>query len=776
MKNQVLWYNTEAKTWVEALPIGNGQMAALMFGNPTKERIALNIANLWSGDGRDKANVNQNIDWDAIREPIKKGQYQEAEELIKEKVLGDWTECFLPAGDVYISMEGVIKNPQKYVRRLDLSDAIYSEEYRDTKMCYEKEAFCDYNSKVLLVKYKGEHLNGNISINSQLEYTVEADSNMLLLKGRAPHYAAPIYYECEKPIQYDGDSMDYEIKVMAEGVDHTGQKIKLSPSDDGKAICFYDLNEITIYIYGETNFATEGADTFISKDKDIRSAIDAKLSDIISGDYYEIKNKHASIYKSFFDHVKLSIGEDTETDTLTRILDFKRGKNDNGLVNLLFNYGKYLLISSSCPGGEAANLQGIWNVEVRAPWSSNYTVNINTEMNYWPSEVLGLSENHEPMFTLLKRMEKKGTKVAKDMYHVDGWVTHHNVDIWGHATPVGYYAPRADCCTYGMWNMSGAWMCRHLYDHYAFTGDEEFLRETAIPITEGAVRFFLSWLVEEDGRLLTMPSTSPENQFFYDSNKRAATTMGSTMDMSIVRELFLNYIKLCDSANIENKIKQECRNALPKLPEYKIGKNGQLQEWYKDYDETDINHRHVSHLYGLYPSDTIKETDIDLRKACEITLNRRGDDGTGWCIAWKAALWARLLNGNRAWDLLKNQMRFTDVEYTSSKGGGIYTNLFCAHPPFQIDGNFGYIAAVCEMLIQSQEDYTRILPALPDEWSNGSVEGIRGRGGYTYCFSWENRKVIRLCIKAQKAGKLKLIVNGEQKTIDFASNLEITVI
>lgn len=774
MDNKLLWYKEKAKTWTEALPLGNGNMGALVFGDYENERIALNISTLWSGDGRDKSNPNKDIDWKSIKDTIRNGDYQGAESLIKENVLGDWSECFLPAGDIYIDFDNTKGSVREYKRSLDISTAVYEEEYKGETASYKKEAFCDYDTKAVIIKYVGDGLSGKISLKSQLEFRAESANNVIALKGRAPSYAAPVYYECENPVRYDGPSMDFEIKLVAKGVDAEKKEVNLKP--EGEVLSFDNLSELTVYAFGDTNFKDQDAESFIFKEKNISGEIDKKLSEVISKDYNEIKSNHIKIYQSYYNRMTLSLGEDTGTDTLKRVSDFNRGNSDTGLVNLIFNYGKYLLISSSCPDGEAANLQGIWNVDIRAPWSSNYTVNINTEMNYWPAEPLGLSENVTPLFNLMKRMEKRGKAAANQMYKTGGWVAHHNVDIWGQATPVGYYAPHPDSCTYGMWNLSGAWLCRHLYDHYAFTGDKDFLKETAFPLTDGAVEFFLSWLDDEDGTLLTMPSTSPENQFLYENGKRAATAMGSTMDMAIIRELFSNYIKICDALEIENENKTKCNEALGKLLGFMIGKHGQLQEWYKDFEENDINHRHVSHLYGLYPSDTIKEVDKDLREACKVSLERRGDEGTGWCIAWKAALWARLLNGKRAFDLLKKQMRLTDVKYVSAKGGGVYANLFCAHPPFQIDGNFGFTAAVCEMLIQSQEEYTRILPALPPEWEAGSVEGIRGRGGFSFDFSWKENIVSSLVIKAKTPGALKIIVNDKEIEVDFSKNLEVKVI
>ena len=441
----------------------------------------------------------------------------------------------------------------------------------------------------------------------------------------------------------------------------------------------------------------------------------------------------------------------------------------NDLITKMFHYARYLMISSSKPGTQCANLQGIWNHNLRAPWSSNYTVNINTEMNYWMAEKANLSDCHEPLFDLIERTASHGKKTAKEVYHLNGWVSHHNVDIWGHSSPVGYFGQDENPCTYSMWPMSSGWLCSHLWEHYRYTLDREFLREKAFPLIRGAVEFYLGYLVPYDGYLVTAPSTSPENTFTASDHSVHSVTFGSTMDCSILKELFGNYLKACEILDITD-LMDEVKAALKKLLPFKIGKEGQLQEWYLDYPEVDMHHRHVSQLYGLYPGNLIHREDKELLAACRVALDRRGDEGTGWCMAWKACLWARLGDGERALKLLKNQLHVTKEENCSLVGGGTYPNMLCAHPPFQIDGNFGFAAAVLEMLVQYQDDRIFFLPVLPEEWKDGKISGLRAPGGITIDFVWKDRCITECSLQSQTDMVRILLYNGIEKKVMLKAN------
>ena len=497
--------------------------------------------------------------------------------------------------------------------------------------------------------------------------------------------------------------------------------------------------DVYIYLSGITDFQAQ--DSYLSRKKQM-------LEQICDLSYQQLKEAHKKAYAAYFDRMDLTLDSGIQNDLITK----------------MFHYARYLMISSSKPGTQCANLQGIWNHDLRAPWSSNYTVNINTEMNYWMAEKANLSDCHEPLFDLIERTASRGKKTAKEVYHLDGWVSHHNVDIWGHSSPVGYFGQDENPCTYSMWPMSSGWLCSHLWEHYRYTLDREFLKEKAFPLIRGAVEFYLGYLVPYDGYFVTAPSTSPENTFTASDHSVHSVTFGSTMDCSILKELLGNYLKACEILGITN-LTDEVKAALKKLPPFKIGKEGQLQEWYLDYPEVDVHHRHVSQLYGLYPGNLIHREDKELLAACRVALDRRGDEGTGWCMAWKACLWARLGDGERALKLLKNQLRVTKEENCSLVGGGTYPNMLCAHPPFQIDGNFGFAAAVLEMLVQYQDDRIFFLPALPKEWKDGKISGLRAPGGITIDFVWKDRCITECSLRSQTDMVRTLLYNGTEKKV-----------
>ncbi len=761
-KKWSLIYDKPARIWTEAMPLGNGKLGAMVFGG-TKDRISVNLSSLWSGNGKEKTVCSKEIPWKEIRENIIKEKYGHAEKKIRKSVLADWTEAYLPAADLFLRMEG---KAEGFVRQLKLSEAVYEEQSSE----YRKEVFTDFKTNTLVLKLSastGKPLSVTISLTSPLLYKAEEGGEItsLSIKGRAPSYAAPNYYRCKDPIRYTQEAIEFKFGLR---VKYTEGEIRKEKNQ----IQLFNITEAVIYLSGETNFSS-GERPYLLKDGSWENVIKDNLRAAMNLDYESLKQAHIQYFRSFFDRCELQLG-DKESFSYTdeRLKQFTDGDVDPDLMALMFHYGRYLLISSSQPGGECANLQGIWNEKLRAPWSSNYTVNINTQMNYWPAEVCNLGDLVQPLFDLIKRTAIRGAKTAKELYGCDGWVSHHNIDLWGHSTPVGYYGEDENPCVYAMWNMSSGWLCRHLWEHYLYTGDEDFLEKTAYPLIEGAVAFYLGYLQEVDGYLLTVPSTSPENFFLDKRNEVHAVTMGATMDTAIIRELFQNYMeagKLIGKGEYADK----CQTALLKLPPCKIGKYGQLQEWFLDYEEADVHHRHVSHLYGLYPSDTIREK--DLREACKVSLERRGKDGTGWCIAWKAALWARLKEGEEMLSLLKNQLRFTAQQEISIKGGGTYSNLFCAHPPFQIDGNFGFTAAVAEAILQSHEGRLDLLPALPEEWKKGRVKGIRARGGFTLEFEWDEKQVKSYTVEAAVPGEIVIAYNGREEVLTFThSNRRIS--
>ena len=745
-----LSYNEAAKFRYDGLPLGSGDFGARINSYESYEDISLNIDTLWSGEKKDKINPLFTPDkLELIRNHILKKEYKEAEEISKTYLLGDWTECYLPAGNLIIKYLNEDTNYNVFKRELSLDNAVYTTMVENNHIKRNMTAFvsfCD-STFVALLDGNGKTLELEISLESQLKHNISVDGNRMTLKGKAPIYAAPNYFNVEEPIRYeDNNGLNYVL--MLDVVIKNGE---ISTKDDKLIIKSKD--KIEFYLTGDTNYKNkENLEYFCSE----------KLDKIKKIGFDEAFRQHREAYTPHFEAFDISLSNKENKDTLTAVKEAEH--SDNGYIyGLMLQYARYLLITSSKEGTECANLQGIWSDILRAPWSSNYTVNINTEMNYWIAESTGLADFHKPLFELLKKVSKNGEDTAKRLYGAGGWVSHHNIDIWGHSTPVGLNASDNNPSVYGLWQISGAWLCRHLFEHYLYGRDVEFLRNTAYPIISGAVRFYLDYLVEVDGYLVTIPSTSPENTFLDEKGEEHALTYASTMDISIIKELFNNYLKIQDILGITRDI--EVENAIDKLPPFKINKSGALCEWFLDYEEKDVHHRHVSHLYGLYPGNIIE--DEELKTACKTTLERRGGDGTGWCLAWKACLYARLKDAESAFRLLKNQLRLTTEEQILMTGGGTYPNLFCAHPPFQIDGNFGFAAAIAEMLIQGDENRIELLPALPKAFSTGFVKGIRARGGYSLDISWENGKVMGIRIAAAKKGNVNLSYNGKEEIVLF---------
>lgn len=759
--SQYLSYHKPAGKWEEALPLGNGNIGAMIFGGIDKERIDFNLDTLWSGEGRDKGNTSPNKDWRAIRRAVLAGNYEEAENNLKENILGNWSEAYLPLATMIIeeNTEPICsENIEVYSRGLDLATAVYVEDYTKDKGTYHKEAFCSLAHKVFVLKLTATEavMNLDIKLQTPLKGEVKSDgAHTLMLTGHAPIYVAPNYYSCEQPVVYEeGRGTHYAM----------GMRLQTTGKVQGKGdtLSIIGADEIILIGKAASNFEKEVG---YNPEQEVR----VYLEEAFEVSYEELKKEHSAMYQSYFNTMQLELGESkTSEATDERLQRFhEEGNEDSALIALMFNYGRYLLISSSMPGTLAANLQGIWNSEVRPPWSSNYTLNINTEMNYWLAETTNLSECHKPLLELIKKLSITGQKTAKELYGLEGWVSHHNADPWGHATPVGHYEQNCPPVCYAFWPMSSGWLCRHLWEHYEFNQDEAFLEKEAFPIIKEAIRFYLGYLTPYKDYYVTNPSTSPENTFRDGKGNSYAATIASTMDNAILKEIFQTFERICSILNKEDELLHQVREVKEKLPPYQIGKHGQLQEWFTDFEESDVHHRHLSHLYGLYPGDQITpERTPELARACEVTLERRGDAGTGWSLAWKINLWARLKKGNRALTCIKKQMTYTDMGWINTVGGGTYPNLLCAHPPFQIDGNFGLTSGIGELLLQSHTDRIELLPALPTEWANGKVKGLKARGGYTLDFKWQNHKVVQVTLRSLKEGTCTLEINGILHTVE----------
>ncbi len=762
MKEYSLKYKSSAKTWFEALPLGNGKLGAIVFSGIKEERIGLNLDTLWSGDGHYKGKEVEQSTWSEVHKSLIAKDYTRAEELVKDEVLCDWTEAFLPAGDIGIYFDGILDDVSEYKRELSLDEAVHSLSFVSAGKKYTREMFTSLDENVLVIKLSvkegGSYCPFSFTINmtSQLKYEYEDCSDeSIVLTGRAPVYAAPDYLPSDEPIRYEDDrGMRFALglKLIQDGGNVRKKDDRLVVSSEGVSYIIFSGN--TDFHLGEAY-----------KNKTLED-----IDRAVNLGYENLKSRHIAKYRELFSRVELSLSKGNESEKDETLDLFEQvDKKDTYLYELMFHYARYLMISSSMEGSEAANLQGIWNKDIRAPWSSNYTVNINTQMNYWFSESVNLPDCHMPLFDLLDRASLHGERTAKEMYNSSGWVSHHNIDIWGHSTPVGRGSVDELPQVFSMWQMSSGWFCRHLWEHYLHSLDKDFLRDRAYPLIKGAVDFYLDNLVEVDGRCGLIPSTSPENIFVAEDGKSHAMSYFSTMDIAILKELFSYYIEICEILGVEEDAR--LRSAFKKLPDFQITSKGCLAEWYFDYEEKDEHHRHVSHLYGLYPASLICDDD-HLLESAKNSLNRRGDEGTGWAIAWRACLWARLKDGNRTLSLLSKQLNLTREERIMVLGGGTYPNLFCAHPPFQIDGNFGFAAAVVEMLVQSHAGYIDILPALPDAWTDGEAKGLILRGGYEADFKWRDGRLTEFKIRAKKDGKLRIKIDSEIKEVYLEAGKE----
>ncbi|MFC0516401.1 glycoside hydrolase N-terminal domain-containing protein [Mucilaginibacter angelicae] len=762
-QNNTLWYKQPAKAWTEALPIGNGRLGAMIFGGVNDELLQLNESTLWSG-GPVKQYVNPAaFQYLAqVREALFKGDYQTARELTK-KMQGVYSEGFLPMADLHIKQSYNSAKTGSYYRDLNIGNAVATTKYTVGGVNYKREIFASAPDQVIVIRFtadKPKQLNLKINTNSQLRFQKEVlNANVLRLSGKAPAHVEPSYVDSKNPIVYANDDkcrgMRYE--VQAKAISNDG---KITADTSG--ITVKGASSLTLYVAAATSFKAYNQ----CPDGDEKVA-EKNLDKAAAKPYAQLLAAHLADYHHYFNRVSLKFNENkgshAELPTDARLSLYNKNQGaDPGIEALYFQYGRYLLISSSRTPGVPANLQGIWNKELRAPWSSNYTSNINVQMNYWMAEDCNLSEMHQPLFDLIKGLSETGTEVAKDFYHAKGWVTHHNTDLWALANPVGDLGHGDPA--WANWPMGGDWLTRHLWEHYLYTGDKQFLKNTAYPLMKGAAEFTFDWLVPDgQGHLVTAPSMSPENEFIYAEGKASDVSVSTTMDMGIIRDLFDNLIAASKVLGVDAAFRDSLIAKKAKLIPYQIGSKGQLQEWYKDQESPDPHHRHVSHLYSVYPANEISITaSPELAAAAKRTLELRGDESTGWSLAWKVNLWARLRDGNHAYKLYRDLLRLTgESGYNYSEGGGLYPNMFDAHPPFQIDGNFGGTSGLAEMLLQSQDGNVHLLPALPDAWTNGEIKGLVARGAYVVDMKWTGGKVVTAGILSKIGGQCHIITKSK---------------
>lgn len=760
MDKCILTFSDCALNWEEALPLGNGSFGAMVFGNATKEVLRLNEDTLWAGLPKTDDDYNVADKIATARALVESKKYNEAEDFIRENMLGHYTQAYMPMSDLYMDFDhsDEISN---YTRELDLINATAQVSYSCEGANYTREYFCSKADDVLSIRIKTDvsnSINCKVKMDSLLKYELSCDTDTIKLIGEAPRHIDPCYHRTENPIIYDavkGIEFACISKVYTDGV------ITFKNNN----LCVKSASYLNVYVAAKTSFI----DPFTMPNSSIKNPVllcNDILAKINDKDYELIKQQHTAYFSENMNKVNLSFSTEKETSTLTtkqRITDMKnRADIDAVLAVQLFQFGRYLMLSASDENSQAMNLQGIWNADLYPAWSSNYTININTQMNYWPVDVANLSQCFEPLYTLIEQLSQSGTAAAK-AFGCKGWTANHNTDLWKQSIPV------ANAPVYAFWPFGGPWLATTLYEHYSFTQDKDFLQK-AYPIMKQSAVFCLDWgYVDSNGYFVTAPSTSPENKY-NNGQQDCCITKASTMDMCIMWQIFQDCMNTIDELNLAQELsfKSELKAAQDILYPYNINNDGRLQEWWSDMPDAEPGHRHVSHLIGLYPFHRVNcDSDTELLKAHYNSLEKRIENGSGhtsWSCAWIMSLYARLKN--------KEKAKLMILKYFKNS---LIINGFSSHPPFQIDGNFGYTAGICEMLIQSNNDYIEILPALPLELSTGSFSGLKARGGYQVGAKWSKGTVTQVTVLAKNNADKWFKINDKMIQVNCKKDTVVTL-